>query len=520
MDHAPPVTTAQHRVRTLPSLHERTLLLTLVPLSLVAVFIATLTVAVSKRSLDDYAGVRNQMVLDNLLTLVEPALASGDQALATNLVVATVRSNALANLWITDAAGTVVVASDPAAVGRPLAPRTAAQTCARPRSQAGGGQIVLQGDDRIVREVATVVGAGAVLSLGLGVLITAWLVSRLSRSLATPVVNAANAAAAMAEGDFAPAQELPRSTVREGEMLREALRHTARRLEDLTADLEGQVATRTAQFEMAKEQAQAARDLAEEASKAKTVFLASMSHELRTPLNAIIGYAEMVIEELEGTRGSSRTDVAKIAQAARHLLALINDILDYTKIEAGRMQVHRDRYSVRQVVDEAVAATAPLVAQNHSRLAVSVSDAIGDGTGDALKLRQILINLLGNAAKFTERGRLQLNVAAEGIGEDRMLVIAVTDTGIGMDAEQRARLFKPFTSGDTQRRFGGTGLGLAICAHYCQLMGGSIRCESEPGRGSVFTVRVPLHLSSESSAARGAVITTRQFSRLQKRSAS
>jgi signal transduction histidine kinase len=515
------VTTAQHRVRTLPSLHERTLLLTLVPLSLVAVFIATLTVAVSKRSLDDYAGVRNQMVLDNLLTLVEPALASGDQALATNLVVATARSNALANLWITDAAGTVVVASDPAAVGRPLAPRPAAQTCSRPRTQAGGGgQIVLQGDDRIVREVATVVGAGAVLSLGLGVLITAWLVSRLSRSLATPVVNAANAAAAMAEGDFAPAQQLPRSTVREGEMLREALRHTARRLEDLTADLEGQVATRTAQFEMAKEQAQAARDLAEEASKAKTVFLASMSHELRTPLNAIIGYAEMVIEELEGSHGSSRTDVAKIVQAARHLLALINDILDYTKIEAGRMQVHRDQYAVRQVVDEAVAATAPLVAQNHSRLAVSVSDAIGSGTGDALKLRQILINLLGNAAKFTERGRLQLSVSAEGIGDERTLVIAVTDTGIGMDADQRARLFKPFASGETQRRFGGTGLGLAICAHYCQLMGGTIRCESEPGRGSVFTVRVPLHLASESSTARGAVITTRQFSRLQKRSAS
>ena len=519
MEPAPPVTTAQHRVRTLPSLHERTLLLTLVPLSLVAVFIATLTVAVSKRSLDDYAGVRNQMVLDNLLTLVEPALASGDRTLAANLVIATARSNALANVWITDGTGVVVVASDAAAVGRPLPAVNATATSSCPRV-GGSGAIVLQGDDRIVREVATVVGAGAVLSLGIGVLITAWLVSRLSRSLATPVVNAANAAAAMAEGDFAPAQEIPHSTVREGEMLREALRHTARRLEELTTGLEGQVATRTAQFEMAKEQAQAARDLAEEASRAKTVFLASMSHELRTPLNAIIGYAEMVLEELEGAHGTSRTDVAKIVQAARHLLALINDILDYTKIEAGRMLVHREPFTVRQVVEEAVAATAPLVAQNHSRLAVSVSDSIGDGFGDALKLRQILINLLGNAAKFTERGRLQLAVSAEGIGEERTLVIAVTDTGIGMDAEQRARLFKPFTSGETQRRFGGTGLGLAICAHYCQLMGGTIRCESEPGRGSVFTVRVPLHLSSESSATRGAVITTRQFSRLQKRSAS
>ena len=509
-------TLKRNALAALPTLQRRTLLLTLLPLAVVAVVVAVLTVAVSHRALTDYITSRNQLIMENVQIVCDPLIAVGDLARATSLVEAAARASGPADIWITDAKQVVLVSSTPAAVGKPLAIPPDHRVFSIPRPNAGeGARVVLHEDQRLLREVATVVGAGTALALTLGLLVTGWLVSRQSAVLSTPVVLAAEAATAMADGDFAPAQNLPPSALREGEVLRQALHHTAKRLAEATSGLEQQVAVRTAQLEMAKSQAQAARELAEEASAAKSVFLANMSHELRTPLNAIIGYAELVHEELAGIEGTNgRQDAARIAESARHLLALINDILDYSKLEAGRMRIHREIYQVEEVVAAAVATVAPLVARHRVQLSTVIASGIKEGVGDALKLTQILINLLGNAAKFTQEGEISITVnTVEGSGGEAtgpILVIAVRDSGIGLNTAQQEKLFKPFMNAETQRRYGGTGLGLAICAHYCKLMRGSISCSSSPGVGALFTVRLPLRLQSESGTFQAAGTTRGQ----------
>jgi signal transduction histidine kinase len=501
---SPPTgTLLRAQLARLPSLRQRTLLLTLLPLAVVAVIVAVLTVAVANRALTDYIAGRNQLIVENIQIVCDPLIAAGDLARATTLVAASARASGPSDIWITDANNVVVVSSIPEAVGKPLLTSHLDHLVSAPRSIAGSGaRVVLYEDQRLQQEVATVVGAGSVLALTLGLLVTGWLVSRQTAVLTTPVVLAAEAATAMADGDFEPAQALSPSALREGEALRLALHHTARRLAEATSGLEQQVEVRTAQLEMAKSQAQAARELAEEASTAKSVFLANMSHELRTPLNAIIGYAELVQEELEGidvTNG--RQDAMRIVESARHLLALINDILDYSKLEAGRMRVHRETYQIETIVAAAVATVAPLVTRNRVTLSTEIAPGIGEGVGDALKLTQILINLLGNSAKFTQEGVITVQVSLTEVSLSEhagpTLVIGVRDSGIGLDAAQQDKLFKPFMNAETQRRYGGTGLGLAICAHYCRLMRGSISCSSSPGEGALFTVRLPLRLQPD-----------------------
>ena len=502
----PTGTIARQRLAGLPSLQRRTLLLTLLPLAIVAVAVAVLTVAVANRALTDYVSSRNQLIVENMQMVCDPLIAAGDLGRATTLVEAAARASGTTDIWITDDHNLVVVSSIPGAVGKPPVIPPHHLVFSTPRFQAGPeARVLLHEDQRLLREVASVVGAGTTLALILGLLVTGWLVSRQSAVLSTPVVLAAEAATAMADGDFAPAQELPPSALREGEALRQALHHTAKRLAEATSGLEQQVAVRTAQLEMAKSQAQAARELAEEASAAKSVFLANMSHELRTPLNAIIGYAELVQEELAGIDATNgRQDAARIAESARHLLALINDILDYSKLEAGRMRIHRESYQVNAVVAAAVATVAPLVSRNRVNLSTVIEPGIAEAVGDALKLTQVLINLLGNAAKFTQDGEIAIAVstaeANSGEPPGLILVIAVRDTGIGLDAVQQEKLFKPFMNAETQRRYGGTGLGLAICAHYCKLMRGSIACSSRPGEGALFTVRLPLRQQPETGA--------------------
>lgn len=482
-------TPAAKRVRELPSLHDRTLLLTLLPLGVMAILVAAVTVGVAKHVLDAYSQSRDRMALENLALAITATHA--DPVLTQGLVVRAAHQDAMQNIWLVSALGSVIASSDQASIGHALQPLHGSMSECPVTST--GARLIALSDGRIVLQIAAVISFGAIATLGLGILITAWAVNRLARTMATPVENAAVAAIAMAKGDFGPALDLPSSSVREGEQLREALRHTARQLKDLTAGLEHQVATRTAELGVANEHAQAARALAEEASRSKSMFLASMSHELRTPLNAIIGYAEIIAEELSEQRGVHQ-DLGRIGQSARHLLALINDILDFTKLEAGRMRVHREHFLVRQVVDEAVSVISPLAVANRNHLQIAVAPELGDALGDQLKIRQILINLLSNACKFTNDGEVRLAVDFEENSEGRQLVINITDTGVGMDDVLRGQLFKPFITSDSQRRHGGTGLGLAICAHYCQLMHGSITCHSTRGQGSTFIVRLPLEL--------------------------
>jgi signal transduction histidine kinase len=234
------------------------------------------------------------------------------------------------------------------------------------------------------------------------------------------------------------------------------------------------------------------------ASDHKSAFLASMSHELRTPLNAIIGYSEMLHETAE-EEGQSEflPDLEKIRDAGRHLLGLINDILDLSKIEAGKMELYLEEVDLSGLVGEVQAIVEPLATANANRFDTLVPPGVGVLRTDRTKLKQCLLNLLSNANKFTQGGRVTLEVRPEAAA----IAFAVRDTGIGMTPEQQARLFQAFSQADasTTRRFGGTGLGLAITKHFCEMLGGHISVDSAPGEGANFIIVLPNH----DSACRG-----------------
>ncbi|MCP5367393.1 MAG: response regulator [Hyphomicrobiales bacterium] len=250
--------------------------------------------------------------------------------------------------------------------------------------------------------------------------------------------------------------------------------------------------------------AERAAQAANAANHAKSAFLANMSHELRTPLNAIIGYSEMILEDMEEAEDSEfAEDIRRIHHGGVHLLSLINDILDLSKIEAGKMELSVDGIFVPTLIDEITATAQSLVAKNSNEFVIDVADDVADeARNDPVKLRQIVLNFLSNAAKFTSDGRITLSVRrTEADGRD-MLSIAVSDTGIGMDQDQIERLFQEFTQADssTSRKYGGTGLGLAICRRFSEMMGGGIVVESAPGAGSTFTLTTPVNVDDGHAA--------------------
>jgi len=239
----------------------------------------------------------------------------------------------------------------------------------------------------------------------------------------------------------------------------------------------------------------AAKQAAEESSRAKSVFLANMSHELRTPLNAIIGYSEMLREDAEEA-GQQKPipDLERISTAGRHLLALINSVLDLSKAEAGKTELLWEDVAVTQIFADAASALAPLARQNRNQLNMHCAPNVRSIHVDAVKFRQSLYNVLSNACKFTRNGTVTVDVLSVSVQRTEYVEWRVSDTGIGIQPEQMRSLFQPFSQGDasTTRKFGGTGLGLAISRRFCELMGGTITATSEPGKGSTFTIRLPL----------------------------
>jgi signal transduction histidine kinase/CheY-like chemotaxis protein len=277
-----------------------------------------------------------------------------------------------------------------------------------------------------------------------------------------------------------------------------ALQSTNGELKTRTQELEQEVFQR----KQTQEELLNAKHAAEEANRAKSTFLANMSHELRTPLNAIIGYSEMLEEE---TRDSGKIenvqDLKKIQGAGKHLLSLINDVLDLSKIEAGKMGLHLETFEVSQVIEEMVTTLQPAAAKNANSIHVHLAENVSVMKADITKIRQILFNLLSNACKFTDRGTISVDVDQMKVEGKEWIQFRVSDTGIGISAKQKENLFHEFAQADASiaRKYGGTGLGLAITHRFVQLMNGQINVESEPGKGAIFTVQLPTQVVIETT---------------------
>jgi signal transduction histidine kinase/pSer/pThr/pTyr-binding forkhead associated (FHA) protein len=253
--------------------------------------------------------------------------------------------------------------------------------------------------------------------------------------------------------------------------------------------------------ERQREIAELAMAAAKDANMAKSQFLANISHELRTPLNAIIGYSEILEEESDISTNDLATDLKKIKAAAKHLLALINDILDLSKIEAGKMELNIETFNLQNLMEDVVSTIRPLIEKHSITLHVDCPENLGFMHADHTRIRQILLNLLSNACKFTDGGDIYISAEREKVEDEEWIVFRVKDTGIGMNEEQQSKLFRPFTQVDssTTRRYGGTGLGLAISRRFCQMMNGGISVQSEPGKGSTFTFRLPANVEDQKS---------------------
>lgn len=248
----------------------------------------------------------------------------------------------------------------------------------------------------------------------------------------------------------------------------------------------------------AEEEVAKAKEASEIANRTKSLFLANMSHELRTPLNAIVGYSEMLQEEaVEQNLESFDSDLGKINASGRHLLALINDILDLSKIEAGKMELYLESFDLNALIDDVASTIQPMVVGNANTFNIVRPVDLGRMLADQVKVRQALYNLLSNAAKFTHEGTITLTAERQRMDSSEWVVFRVADTGIGLAAEKILRLFQDFTQADasTTRKFGGTGLGLALTRRFCQMMGGDVTVHSLPGEGSTFTIKLPADVS-------------------------
>jgi signal transduction histidine kinase/DNA-binding response OmpR family regulator len=329
--------------------------------------------------------------------------------------------------------------------------------------------------------------AGIAGAIVLGASLIAFLFSsRLQRVISEPILSLARTARVVSEQKNYSVRAEKRTGDETGFLI------------DRFNEMLGQIEEHEKELQEVNEQLVQSEQRARAATQAKSQFLANMSHELRTPLNAIIGYSEMLQEEAEDC-GQERfiPDLKKINRAGRHLLELINEVLDLSKIEAGKMELYLETFDIPNLLEEISVTVKLLVQKNSNTIEVRCPANLGAMRADMTKVRQALFNLLSNASKFTSNGKITLEAARERSSSNGdWVVFRVSDTGIGMTSEQQARVFEAFIQADasTMHDFGGTGLGLAITKSFCLMMGGDVSVKSEPGKGSVFTIRLPIEV--------------------------
>ena len=358
-----------------------------------------------------------------------------------------------------------------------------------------GWKLVLVVPEAIILE-PVVQMAWQTLQIGLGgVLLAVVLATFVARRFSGPVLRLRAASSALQEGEFKNLQlsNLVRRKDELGDLARtfetmaERIRDREQKLAEWNLNLESTVAERTSELAHAVK-------MAEAANRTKSAFLANMSHELRTPMNAIIGYSEMLAEEaVEVGQEGFVPDLHKIQSAGKHLLELINDVLDLSKIESGKMTLYCENIDIAGMIRDIESTMLPAVQKNGNTLTVEMPDDIGVMHSDLTKIRQTLFNLLSNAAKFTKAGKIQIAISTQLYRRRQFITFAISDTGIGIKPAQLERLFEPFTQADesTTRKYGGTGLGLAISRRFCRMLGGDIEARSKLRKGSTFTVTLP-----------------------------
>lgn len=347
-----------------------------------------------------------------------------------------------------------------------------------------------ENDTRVVHDAGRTLKSRAksLMALIFATLIGGFIILRFK--VAKPIDRLAQAAASVQTGNYA---------ARLNTRSRDELGRLAKAFNAMSEAIEKDIEQR----EIAAAELAVAQDKAEAANRAKSSFLANMSHELRTPMNAVIGYSEMLVEEMADDQVDSYVeDIQKINAAGKHLLALINDILDLSKIEAGRMDLYLERFDLEQTLNEVISTVTPLVEKNSNGIVAEMGDGLGTMRADVTKIRQTLFNLLSNASKFTQHGVITL--AANRIASDTgdRIVINVSDTGVGIPEDKLDHIFDEFSQADssTTRDYGGTGLGLAITRRFCRMMGGDVTVSSTPGKGSTFTIELPASVDALKAA--------------------